>query len=128
MKKNLLYLFIILGFYFLFNNNIKAYTIYSDDNITVDEKYIYRQFLSAYNDFSFEEFPYITCTYRFSDSQNISCSAFSSQLMNNLIIYHNSYGNYSFKNNEVVASWVNFKVSIYNNFGMGYNGFNMFHG
>ncbi len=114
MKKYILYLFIIFSFGILFTSNVKAFTVYSDDKYTIDEEFIYNTFKTIYEDFSFKEFPYVKCSYRYSTSKNISCGAIDNRLFNALILHahQSTYGYYQFKNNEVIASRIGFTYTL----------------
>ena len=84
MKKYLLYLFIILGFGFLFNENISAYTIATYNDIVMDEEFVYNKFLSIDSNFNVNEYQYIHCLYydnnsTYRNNPALVCTAWRSQ-------------------------------------------------
>lgn len=108
MKKYILFLFAVLGFTFMFNIRVNAFSL-TIGNRTFDETSIFEQFKSIYEDFSIKEFPYITCTHRYSNAHYLSCNASSQALFDNYIYYtKTAYGEYQYKNNEVTASVITF--------------------
>ena len=44
-------------------DEVSAYTVYENDNVTINEEFIYDVFLEKFDDFDLEEYPYFVCTY-----------------------------------------------------------------
>ena len=73
---------------FLMIDNVSAYTIYEDDNVTINEEFIYNTFLENYDNFNLDDFPYIHCTENiYSSSHMFSCTAFNEKTFNQIEYY-----------------------------------------
>lgn len=86
MKKYLVYFLFLIGVVFLFNTDIKAYTVATYNGVTMDEKLIYNKFLEVGklkgNEFDINTYSYISCVYydnnnTYKNNPSLVCYAFN---------------------------------------------------
>ena len=80
---------------FLMIDNASALTIHEDENLKIDETFIYNTFSVNYNNFNLESFPYIPCTeHDYSTGfHTVQCRAFTEDTFNS-ISYRYKKSNY----------------------------------
>jgi len=101
-------------------DNVKAYTLYENSNVKVDEDFVYNGFKNKFPSLDMEDYPYVTCTLRKNADTFIPeffhCVMFNENSKNNIIQAetYNDFYNYYIPANSYYVFW-EYDTSI-NNF------------